>query len=225
MKATATTLRQKGLALPTAMLLLLVITASTALLTNTAIRNFRILKTEQATTDSFQESEGAVHQVIGDMASHSHLWRGRDPLNTVPLNYTEYSQLTYGASNGIPTCTGQNCIRSLYPVGGGLEKNFGPITSSGVNVDSTKEIYNQLNSASLPAADVTLNGQSGYSQVEKLDESIPVGSNFGTDMSNNPSGGTGSKNIRFRITGKTLRPYGTRTGVSTVVVVVELPTT
>ena len=216
---------QLGLALPTALLLLLVVSSAGALLSSVAMKSFSIQKVENTTAKSFQVSEGAIHDIIGEMSSRPHLWRDKVPLNTLPLNYTEYSQLDYASTNGIPSCSGQNCIRNLYPTGGGLVKNFGPRTGTGATADTTKAVWDQLVSTALPTADVTLNGQVGFSQVERLDESIPTGTNLGADMANNPNGGSNPRNIRFRLTGKTYNTIGSRTGVSTVVVVAEIPAT
>jgi hypothetical protein len=216
---------QKGLALPTALLLILVVSSAGALFSSVAIRSFTIQRIENTVAESYQVSEGAIHDIIGEMSSRPHLWRDRVPLNTIPLSYTEYSQLDYAGTNGIPSCSGQNCIRNLYPTGGGIVKNFGPRLGAGATVDASKTVWNQLSSSSLPTADVTLNSQMGFSQVERLDESIPTGTNLGADMSNNPAGGSTPRNIRFRITGKTYNSLGTRTGQSTVVVVAEIPST
>jgi hypothetical protein len=216
---------QRGLALPTALLMLLVVTAAGALLSNMGIQGLTIQRIENRAAESFQVAEGAVHDILGDMSSRPHLWRDRAPLNVQPQNYVTYSQLDYAATNGIPSCSGTNCLRNLYPTGGGLLKNFGPRLSAGATVNQTQPIWNQLASNALPPADVTLNGQAGFSQVERLDESIPVGTNLGADMSNNPSGGSTARNTRFRITGKTFNTIGNRTGQATIVVIAEIPAT
>jgi hypothetical protein len=106
-----------------------------------------------------------------------------------------------------------------------LIKNFGPVGGDGDFVDSTKNIWEQLDSSSLPDPDVTLNSQQGFVQVERLDESNPTGANLGAELTNNPAGGTAAKSIKFRLTGKTYREMGARTGESTIVVVAELPAT
>jgi hypothetical protein len=218
-------LAQKGLALPTALLLLLVISIAGSLFTKASIRSLSITRQDEAITDSYHIAEGAIHVQIGQMSAFPHLWREKIPLSTSPSGYTEYSQLDYGATNGIPTCSGSKCILNLYPTGGGLIKNYGPVGGDGDLVDSTKRVWNQLNGADLPDEDVQLNGQDGFVQVERLDESIPTGANLGAELTNNPLGGAAPRNIRFRLTGKTLRPMGTRTGESTVVVIAELPST
>ena len=217
--------RQKGLALPTALILLMVISIAGSLFTKTSIRNLGISRQDEATTDSYQVSEGALHQMIAQMSSRSHLWREKIPLAGLPANYTEYSQLSFGSTNGIPTCSGSHCIRNLYPTGGGLIKNFGPVSGDGDFVDSTKHIWEQLDSTSLPDPDVTLNNQQGFVQVERLDESNPTGANLGSELTNNPAGGTAARSVKFRLTGKTYRQLGARTGESTIVMVAELPAT
>lgn len=216
-------MNQKGLALPTALLLVMVIAIAGGIFVKTSSRNFYLALQDEATVDSYQISEGAVHSIISGMSSTPHLWRERVMLQNVPLNYIEYSQLNYGGTNGIPNCSGRNCMRNLYPSGGGLIKNFGPISSNGSSVNTTKEVWDQLNPSSLPTSDLTLNGINSYNQVERLDESIPSGTNLGTELTNNPIGGTSNKNVRFRVTGKTLRSLGTRTGESTLVAILEMP--
>lgn len=211
------------MALPSALLLIMVLTIAGAMFSKASIQNLKIVSLQDATSDTFQISEGAIHDIISQMSVRPNLWRTKVPLSTLPYGYTEYSPLSYGATNGIPSCTGANCLRNLYPTSGGLIKNFGPIGGSGDSVDATKTVYNQFNTASLPTADVTLNGESGWTQVEHMDEILPNANTLGVDLANNASAGTGVNSIRFRITGKTVKTVRGRQGEATIVIIAELP--
>lgn len=214
---------ESGFALPTALLLIVVLTAAGLIFTNVATSNLRIVSLEDASTDTFEVSEGVVHQLISQLSIQPHLWREKTSLSVIPSGYTEYSPSTYTASNGIPTCSGDACLRSLYPTGGGLIKNFGPIGDSGDTVNSGASITNQLDAASLPTADLTLNGLPAWVQVEHMEEIALSAASLGADLANNPDSGNNGSAIRFRLTGTTQKTIKGRNGKSTVVITVEVP--
>ena len=214
---------QRGTALLTALLLVLILTLCGAMFSRASMENLKIISLQDATSDTFQIAEGAVHDMIRQMSVRPNLWRNAPPLASIPSGYTSYSPLSYASTNGIPSCTGSKCLRSLYPTTGGLVKNFGPLGAAGNTVDTTLPVFSQLNDTALPTADVTLNGESGWSQVEHMDEVLPSTFSLGVDLANNPAGGSTTNNIRFRITGKTLKTVKGNEGASTVVVIVELP--
>lgn len=213
-----------GMALPSALLLVMVLAISGAMFSKASIQNLKIVSLQDATSDTFQIAEGAVHDIIRQMSVRPNLWRTKAPIGGVPAGYTAYSPLSFAATNGIPSCTGANCIRSLYPASGGLIKNFGPIGGDGDSVNTSREVYNQLNPSAPPSSDLVLNGLAGWSQVEHMDEVLPTGSaSLGADLTTNAGGGYGASNIRFRITGKTFKTVKDRQGEATVVIIVELP--
>ncbi len=214
---------KSGMALPSALFLVMVISVSGAMFSKASIQNLKIVTLQEGTSDTFQVAEGAIHDIVRLMSVRPHLWREQVPVAGTPNGYTEYSPLAYVATNNIPSCLGPKCLLDLYPTGGGLIKNFGPSGGDGDAVDTSRHVYDQLNTSSPPTRDVTLNGQSGWSQVERMDEKLPDGSSMGADLSNNPLGGGSASNIRFRITGKTLRTIHGRQGESTVVVIAEIP--
>lgn len=216
---------KSGMALPSALFLIMVISVSGAMFSKASIQNLKVVTLQEGTSDTFQVAEGAVHDIIRQMSVRPHLWRDQVPLSGIPLGYTEYLPLTYAATNNIPSCVGKGCLRDLYPTGGGLIKNFGPFGGDGEAVDTALHLYDQLNTTTPQTADVVLNGENGWSQVEHMDEQLPDGSSLGSDLTNNPVGGMSASNVRFRITGKTLRTMRNRQGESTVVVIVEIPAT
>lgn len=214
---------QDGLALPTALMLVMVISIGGSIFASTTVQNLRTVTIDEATQDTFQVAEGALHNIIRQISANPQLWREKVALATAPSGYTEFTPLTYSATNGIPPCSGALCLRQMFPTGGGLIKNYGPIGGDGDNVDDTATIVDQLNDASLPDPDVTLNSQSAWAQVEHMDESLPGSTSIGGDLINNPVGGTVATNIRFRITGTTLRTVRERQGRSTVMAMIEVP--
>lgn len=215
--------RSRGMALPSALLLIMVLALAGAMFSKASIQNLKLVSLQDATSDTFQIAEGAVHDVLRQMSVRPSLWRSKTAISALPLGYTSYSPLTYPATNGIPNCSGANCMQNLYPNAGGLIKNFGPVGGDGDTVSTALSIFNQLNQPVTPQPDLTLNGQSGWSQVEHMDEVLPNTGSLGAELTNNPGGGSGASNIRFRITGKTRRTVKGRTGESTIVVIAELP--
>ena len=214
---------EKGLALPVALLLLLFITASAALLSDVSMGTFKQTKIQEAIQDTFQNAEGAVHEVMRQMSVYPELWRARTILPTVPASYTSYSPLTFSSSNGIPTCSGAGCHRNLYPVGGGLIKNFGAEGAGASDVDAAYPVTDQLDPDDPPTQDIQLNGQSAWVQVERLDETLVSSESLGGSLDSNPLSGTGASEVRFRLTGVNFRTVRDRRGLSTVVYIVALP--
>lgn len=214
---------QRGMALPLALLAVLLFASAGTLLTRTTVESWQTVKMTEATADTFEIAEGVLHDLLRQMSSQPHLWRDKTALATLPSGYTQYSPSINVASNGIPSCSGIACHRCLYPTGGGLLKNFGPIGGDGDQVNNAVSIVQQLNTAALPAADVTLNGRQAWGQVERLDETTVGASSIGADLTNNPGAGNSSAAIRFRLTGTTLRAVQGQNGRATLVIVAELP--
>ena len=177
----------------------------------------------EATDLTYQAAEGSINKQISEMSVYGPLWEQKPSLSTAPYGYTEYSPLSYSSSNGIPTCTGIACHRNLYPTGGGLLKNLGPVGSDGDSVNSSFSIADQLDPAHLPAADLTLGSTSAWTQVERLDESTPNAATVGGSLSNSIAEGGNSKAVRYRITGTSQRSVRGRKGYATIVVVAEMP--
>lgn len=219
----AFTISEDGIALPMALFLVLIISAMSAILSNTARQNFEIVKSAEVASETFYAAEGAVSDLIRQMSVQAQLWNDQVSLATVPSGYTEYYPGTYASTNGIPTCSGIACQRDLFPTGGGLIKNLGPLNSDGSNVDSSYSIKEQLDPDNLPTADLTLAGRSAWVQVERLDQSTPNASAVGGSLSNNLSEGGNATNIRYRITGVSLGSIKGRSGQATLVAVIEMP--
>jgi len=214
---------EKGMALPIALFLVLVIAAATSILSNSATQNLKEIKISESINDSFYISEGALQDFIGQLAVYSQLWREKVSLPSLPSGYTQYSPISYSGTNGIPSCSGIACQRKMYPIGGGLLKNFGPMGGAGDIVNSGATIVNQLNTATPPLGDVTLNGRNAWFQVERLDESTISKNYLGASLTNNDSNGSGSTAVRYRVTATSLRPLKSKNGLSTVIAVLELP--
>ncbi len=214
-----------GLALPAALFLVLFIASMGGLLSSISISTQRTMVQTNYIEDNFHSSEGAVHEIMRQMAANPELWREMDPLADEPDGYDEYSPVTYAAYNGIPPCSGLGCHREMYPTGGGLLKNLGPISADGEEVDVAYSITQQLDVSTPPVADITLNGQSAWSQVERLDEVLISEDSLGGSLSNDGGVGESANSIRFRVTGVSSNSLKGRRGTSTVIYVVEVPGT
>jgi hypothetical protein len=216
---------QTGGALPLALFLTLVLAMSGAITTKIAQLGLRKIPIAEATTDTFQVAEGAAHQLLSQMSGNPELWRELNPIQDLPAGYTQYSPAALSASNGIPSCSSRGCHRNYFPVGGGLVKNFGPLTAEGGEVDTAYAIADQLDPENPPDPDAILNGRDGWVQVERLEEiSISAGS-LGGGLENNRSGGSRTGVVRFRLSAVADREVRGRRGRSTLVMVVEMPTT
>lgn len=216
---------EAGLSLPMALFMVLAITAASSIFSNSSTQNLREMKITESTNDSFYVAEGALQDFTAQLGVYSQLWREKVNLTTIPASYTQYNPLTFSGTNGIPTCTGNACQRKMYPVGGGLLKNFGPMGGAGNIVNAAAAITNQLNPASLPTADITINGRRAWYQVERLDDTTPNTNSIGASLSNYDPHGASSAGIRYRVTAVAERTLKGKTGFSTVVAVLELPPT
>jgi hypothetical protein len=214
---------KRGFAVPAALLFTVTITLLAAIFAQMANNNLVTAKQSEATADTLDVAEGAAHDTLRQIILSPHLWRQKVALSTLPNGYTMYDPASFGASNGIPTCSGISCERNLYPTGGGLIKNLGPIGGDGDSVDAAYNVMEQLDPANPPTADITLNTASGWVQVERLDESAPGTSTIGADLSNNPQAGASANVVRFRLTGTAIRSVKGRTGQATVVLILEVP--
>ncbi len=218
-------INQGGMSLPIALFLILAISAASSILSNAATQNLKEVKITESTNDSFYIAEGALQDFIGQLGAYSQLWREKVVLAALPLGQVQYSPITYASTNGIPSCSGIACHRKMYPVGGGVLKNFGPLGGAGDIVDTTKSITNQLDQSSLPTADITLNNRNAWFQVERLDETSPGKNSIGASLTNNDIHGSSSSAIRYRVTSIALRTLKNKTGLSTLITVLELPPT
>ncbi|MCB0335818.1 MAG: hypothetical protein KDD62_05915 [Bdellovibrionales bacterium] len=216
-------LKQQGFALPLALLIMLVIAGAGAIFSNIVKSGTEFVKSGQGTANMFYVAEGALQDVVSSMAIEGNLWIEQPMLTSSPSGYVAYAPASYASSNGIPTCGGAGCHRHLHPVEGGLVKNVGPITGVGSQVYEDYPITDQIDYNDFPDADIELNGVSGFSQVERLDEA-PIGAtSIGGDLMNNPSNGAGVNPVRFRVTGYATQSHKGRRGRSVVVAVVEIP--
>ncbi|MCB9029421.1 MAG: hypothetical protein H6619_00060 [Deltaproteobacteria bacterium] len=214
---------ESGITLPIALLLLLIVSAASALISNTSTQNFQEMKATEAIHDGFYVAEGALEDLISQLSAAPEIWRDMAILPGVPNGYTKYSPITYTSTNGIPDCTGIACHREMYPIGGGVLKNFGPKGAEGSEIDVNFSITSQLDPADTPTADITLNNRSAWTQIERLDETKPSSSTLGMSLENNNLQGSSGASIRFRITAVALRQLKNRIGTSTVTAVVEMP--
>lgn len=217
--------RESGIALPAALLLVMFIASVGGLLSFISISEMQQVKQVDMIERNFNASEGATHDVFSQMATASEMWREMSPLADLPSGYTEFSPVSYASTNGIPPCSGVGCHRQMFPTGGGLIKNFGPFGAEGSEVDTSWSIVDQLDWADTPTNDVSLNSQDAWAQVERLDEVSVSSESVGGSLENNNTGGSGSSSIRFRVTGVSLNSLRGRRGVSTLIYVVELPST
>ncbi len=214
-----------GMSLPVVLFMVLAIMAASAIFATVGTQNIREIKLTQVSNDSFYVAEGALQDFISQLAVYPQLWRERPILEDSPNDYNQYNPLSYDSTNGIPSCSGESCQRQLYPIGGGLIKNFGPIGSTGDTVNTNQTITQQLNLNSLPPPDVSLNNRGAWYQVERLDETSISNESIGASLSNYEAHNSGFSGMRFRITSTTVRNLKGRSGRSTVVAVVELPPT
>ena len=216
---------QRGGALPLALFMTLTLALIGGITLKVSQFNVRKIKVSEATQDTFQIAEGASHSLLSQMAASPELWRELNPLGTLPLHYTEYSPSDFTATNGIPTCSGIACHRNYYPTGGGIVKNFGPLSGDGGSADPLYTIAEQFDENDPPTADAVLNGLSGWVQVERLDEVNISSGSLGGGLENNRSGGSRTGVVRFRVTSIATREVRSKIGRSTLVTVVQVPTT
>jgi hypothetical protein len=216
--------RQSGFALPAVLLFMLTMASVTAIVASYSGHGLRQMKTHDDTASTYFVAEGATAKMIGEMSLYGPLWDQQATLAEKPSDYEQYSPAAYSSTNGIPTCTdGVSCHRSLYPVGGGLLKNAGPLLGAGSTVDSSYTVTEQIDFDAPPAPDTTLAGMGGWVQVERLDETTPSESTVGGGLSSAVAEGGNAKEVRFRLTGTAFKPLRGRIGASTVVAIVQLP--
>ena len=211
-----------GVALPAALLMIMMVVSMTVLLTKMSIHNLNEISISQSTDITYLAAEGAVNKQISEMSVLGTQWEEKPAITSLPSGYTEYSPATYASSNGIPTCSGVACHRSMYPTGGGLLKNIGPVNGAGDSVDTRYSITDQLDTTHLATADLTLTSISAWTQVERLDEATPSASTVGGSLGNSIAEGGNSKVVRYRVTGTALKKLKGKDGRTTVVAVVEM---
>jgi len=213
-----------GFALPAVLFLMVIMLGVSVILSLGAQEGARRVSSEQGIQNTYLVAEGSLHRQIADMSIYSNLWDQQAPISTKPNSYTQYSPSAFSATNGVPACTtGAACHRNYYPLGGGLLKNFGPLDGAGGAVDAGYSIGDQLDIADPPTFDVSLAGLSGWTQVERLDETRPDAGAVGGSLSSSVAEGGNAKKIRFRLTGSALRKVRNRTGAATLIAVIEMP--
>ncbi len=217
--------KQNGMVLPAVMMTLVLISSVMVMLSNRSAHGVALLKIDQAASDTYLAAEGAVNKQIADMSVFGTLWEEKASLATVPSAYTQYTPLIYYSTNGIPPCVGIACHRHLYPLGGGLLKNLGPVNGDGDFVDAAYPITEQLDPLDLPETDLTLGPIKAWTQVERLDETTPGSSSVGGSLTNSIAEGGNAKTVRYRVTGIATKTVKARRGYATVVSVVEMPLT
>jgi hypothetical protein len=216
---------EAGISLPITLFLVLAIMAASSIFAAVGVQNIREMKLAQSTSDSFYVAEGALQDFIGQLGVYSQLWREKVNLENLPLNYTRFNPLTYTLNNGVPSCQGHACQRQVYPVGGGLLKNFGPLSGDGQIVNVDAPITAQLNQESPQLPDIVLNNRGAWYQVERLDESSLSENSIGAGLTNYEAHNGGYSAVRFRVTAVSNRRLKGKLGLSTVVAVLELPPT
>lgn len=215
---------EHGFALPAALLMMVVVLGVTTILSTLSTEGLKRTAAQEGTIESYLAAEGVLHRMIADMSGYGSLWDQQAPLTERPAGYTEYSPNSHASSNGVPLCdSGAGCQRHFFPAGGGLLKNFGPLSGDGSSADSSYSIIEQLDPDSPPAADVVIGAEPAWVQVERLDETLPSATTVGGNLSSSLAEGGNAKEVRFRLTGTALRTVRGRVGSATVVSVVKMP--
>jgi hypothetical protein len=203
---------------------MLTMASVTAIVASYSGFGLRQMKTHEDTASTYFVAEGAAAKMIGEMSLYGPLWDQQATLAEKPSAYEQYSPAAYSSTNGIPSCGGGiSCHRNLYPVGGGLLKNAGPLLGVGSIVDTSYPVTEQIDYAAPPAPDTTLAGMDGWVQVERLDETTPSANTIGGGLSSAVAEGGNAKEVRFRLTGTAFKKLRGRLGASTVVAIVQLP--
>lgn len=215
--------RQAAFALPAALVMILLITSAVAILSNLSTHHLAQVSSGNSRDNTYLAAEGAVHKQIAEMSVLSTLWSQRVNLTASPVGYSEYSPIAYISSNGIPPCSGTACHRDMFPTGGGIIKNVGPVNGAGDGVDVAYSITEQLDPEAPPAADSTLSDVGAWTQIERLDETSPNAATVGGSLSNSVAEGGNARAVRYRITGYSFKSLRGRRGYATVTTVVEAP--
>lgn len=216
-------IRQEGFTIPLTLFLILVLSSMAAVLGTVAKENQTRIKIEEDAGTIYYASEGMLNKMLGDMTVYGSLWDQLAQLATKPAGYTEYVPSAYSTTNGIPPCTGVACHRNLYPLGGGLLKNLGPLDGDGLIVDGSYSISQQLDYNDPPTSDLELGNLKGWAQVERLDETTPSSNTVGGSLSSSLSDGGTAKEVRFRVSAYSFKKLQGKTGVSSTVSVIQVP--
>lgn len=218
--------QERGLALPAALLLLLVIATMTAVLSRTATEQLSAAKSQQVSLDMFLVAESALQNQMRQMLIFPEGWKVVATLSTKPSSYTQFQPAVYASQNGIPSCSGDGCLRGYYPVGGGLLKNLGPIEGSGLTVNASNTIMTQFDGESPPEVeDVTVDGTPGWVQVERMDRVVTPVDATGANLSTQGNVLGNNESVRFRLTGYSTKQLKARRGDTVLVAVIEMPAT
>ena len=214
---------ERGFALPLAMLLLLVIAASTAIFSRQAQELFAVTKNQEVASDNLYRSEGVLYDTVRQMAQAPELWSNLPPLSELPSSYSFFQPGAYTSTNGIPDCSGKDCHRNMIPIGGAIIKNVGPLAGDGQNVDSAHTMQGQLDPQNLPEGDITLNGRDVWVQVERIGKRLEPVDAVGSSLDSNDENAGNAQVVQYRVSGYSLREVKGKLGRSVVVAIVEVP--
>ena len=198
-------LSQRGLAMPMALLLILFVSAITAIYLILATSAARSIATNSSSNRIFFAAEGILSAAAQEVVSKGILWSSKTPHVTKPLGYKTFDPRDPLNVNGLPVCSGVACTRNFVPVGGGILKNVGPIADNGETVVDPKGRVDEQLSLLSPSPDVVLAGTKGWYQVEGLGDSPYVMDEVGNSLNNNAAT-TPPK--MFRITAISRRDLG-----------------
>lgn len=212
--------KRNGFALPVALFVLLVVGMIAAILSMLTTRSLGIGQTSQDSFAIYQLSEAMVNEAIRNLIISPNVWFKTSPLTPNPKGYTPYSPSSFQSTGGIPPCSGVDCERNLYPYGGGLIKNVGPINKGGLTVDPQVPITQQAKYGgdTSTTADIDKNGTKGFYQIERLEE-IPLSTD---SIGANLDAQAGSGAAIFRVTGTASSTLKGKTSSSTVVALVQV---
>jgi hypothetical protein len=223
--------KNSGLALPLTLLFTVVLSIISGALALMASRHIQIDLSAVTAQQTLLGAEGVLNRSVGTLAANPRGYLAMIPLGERPNQYLSYSPASFVSTYGIPDCSslgpsarqGPDCHRHLYPSSGGLIKNNGEITGSGVAVSTSALITEQLSALS-PPPDYEFNFTKGESvkswyQFERLDEELNAISLIGSNLANDSSD---ERPVRFRISATASKSIGSKAGESKIVSIVRV---
>lgn len=141
---------ERGMALPAALLLLLVIASATAMLSRPLLSQLQTSKRQELTQKLVMVADGAMQDQMRQLLLQPEYWKVMATVSSKPSRYASYQPANFASTNGIPSCTGAGCSRSRYPTGGGLLKNIGDLVTDGASVDTSKTADAQYDADTAP---------------------------------------------------------------------------
>jgi hypothetical protein len=224
--------KQSGFVLPLVLLMVMTVGFLSASISMVAINTLRDSSLLNKNYAHQAYSDFVLQQVINIVRSDPLYWHSLPRLASLPSGYTSYSPLSLIASNGTPSCIMTRgvrlpgCERHLYPIGGGIIKNLGSITTGNpppaTFVDTRKSIVDQLPWDGIqPPPDFTFDNVLVWYQVERLQNVSPGLSTLGVTFGDVIS----SQIISFRVTIYSQGKLGSKVGRHVRVVLIDLPET